>query len=507
MAEYLRYVLKNIEPLRIADDSTSQNGQTVTLRYIPGTTIRGLVVNTLAKRADFEQIKKNLFTEKVRFLNAYITAGDKELFPSPKGFYEDKTTTVGKKKLENVVVNGELTSGNKRASLGRFCYLDGDCIHYYSVDTGSDMKLRMNLNAGEKQNVYRNEYITANHVFTGYIAVEEEALKDDIKKAFSDIVILGNGRSAGLGKCQVVSCEYVKEMPYKEYLPEKDLEGSCYMMLLSNTTMRNAAGEICGLDFEKLQELMGVELEPEATLCSTSTVEVKGYNRIWGVKIPSVTMFEQGSVFHFKFKGTLTKEKITALCQNGIGIRKNEGFGRILFLKDYENVNYKLEEVYEKAVSDEKKEEKAEDREVLKIAARGYYINKIKKAMNKYVVENKLAKGKINNSQMGTVEALATAYQYDPKKAWKVIEEHFGHSLKKEREKRIQKEFYSIHDFEKFVEDIQNTELDKILGIQQEKDTVMGIPKSEIFSKEESDKYKLALIIAMIRYDNKNKGE
>ena len=213
MAEYLRYVLKNIEPLRIADDSTSQNGQTVTLRHIPGTTIRGLVVNALAKRADFEQIKKNLFTEKVRFLNAYITAGDKELFPSPKGFYEDKTTTVGKKKLENVVVNGELTSGNKRASLGRFCYLDGDCIHYYSVDTGSDMKLRMNLNAGEKQNVYRNEYITANHVFTGYIAVEEEALKDDIKKAFSDIVILGNGRAAGLGKCQVVSCEYVKEMP------------------------------------------------------------------------------------------------------------------------------------------------------------------------------------------------------------------------------------------------------------------------------------------------------
>ena len=99
MAEYLRYVLKNIEPLRIADDSTSQNGQTVTLRYIPGTTIRG----------------------------------DKELFPSPKGFYEDKTTTVGKKKLENVVVNGELTSGNKRASLGRFCYLDGDCIHYYFI--------------------------------------------------------------------------------------------------------------------------------------------------------------------------------------------------------------------------------------------------------------------------------------------------------------------------------------------------------------------------------------
>lgn len=507
MAEYLRYVLKNIEPLRIADDSTSQNGQTTTLRYIPGTTIRGLVVNALAKEANFEQIKKQLFSEKVRFLNAYITAGNKELFPSPKGFYENKTITEGKKKLENVVINGELTSGNKRASLGRYCYMDGECIHYYSVDTGSDMKIKINLNAGEKQNVYRNEYIMANHVFTGYIAVEEMDLKEEIKNAFSEMVILGNGRSAGLGKCQVLSCEYVKEMPYAEYLPEKDLENSCYMMLLSNTAMRNSKGEICGLDFEKLQELMGVELKTEEILCSTSTVEVKGYNRIWGVKIPSVTMFEQGSVFHLKFKGILTREKMTALCEKGIGVRKNEGFGRILFLNNYEKVEYKLEEVYEKAVHDIREEEKAEDREVLKIAARGYYINKVKKAMNKYVVENRLVKGKVSNSQLGTVEAMATAYQYEPEKAWEVIEKHFNHALEKEKGKRIQKEFYSIQTFKKSIEHIQHTELDKLLGILQGKETVMGIPKAEIFSKAESDKYKLALIIAMIRYDNKNKGE
>ena len=53
MTEYIKYQIKNIEPLRIADDSTSQNGQTTTLRYIPGTTIRGWIINQLAKRADF----------------------------------------------------------------------------------------------------------------------------------------------------------------------------------------------------------------------------------------------------------------------------------------------------------------------------------------------------------------------------------------------------------------------------------------------------------------------
>ena len=40
MAKYLRYVIKTVEPIRISDDSMSQSGQTDTLRYIPGTTIR-----------------------------------------------------------------------------------------------------------------------------------------------------------------------------------------------------------------------------------------------------------------------------------------------------------------------------------------------------------------------------------------------------------------------------------------------------------------------------------
>ena len=117
MAEYLRYVIRNIEPVRIADDSTSQSGQTNTLRYIPGTTIRGLIINALAGNEEFEQIKQKLFSEKMAYLNAYPMAGERELFPSPKGFYEDKSDAEGKKEIENVVVNGEFTEGSKRAGL------------------------------------------------------------------------------------------------------------------------------------------------------------------------------------------------------------------------------------------------------------------------------------------------------------------------------------------------------------------------------------------------------
>lgn len=47
MSRFIRFVIENCGPVRIANDETSQHGQTDTLKYIPGSTLRGLVVNSL----------------------------------------------------------------------------------------------------------------------------------------------------------------------------------------------------------------------------------------------------------------------------------------------------------------------------------------------------------------------------------------------------------------------------------------------------------------------------
>lgn len=506
MSEYLKIVIQNLEPVRISDDSTSQSGQTVSLRYIPGTAIRGIVVNALAGEEDFPEIKKILFSSKVRYLNAYLTdrsqEKSKELIPSPKGFYEDKTETNDKKEVKNVVTDGKFEEGQKRASLGRFCRIEEGCIFYYNVGTGSDMKIKINLKDDEKQNVFRNEYMAPGHVFTGYIAVDEETVKDRIKAVFAGDIIVGNGRSAGLGKCRVESCDYVEELPYGEYLADKDLPGSCYMMLLSNTVMRDENGELCGLDLEKLGKAMGVE-EVRVRLCSTSAVEVKGYNSKWGTKTPSAMMYEQGSVFHLEYKGILTKERMRQVCERGIGIRLNEGFGRVIFLKDYDKVRYKKEETYARESSSPAENEKyAEDRETLEIAAKGYYRNILNRAMNRYIVENPLPRGKISNSQLGTVESYATAYKYEPHEAQELIMKYLRHTDSKAENARVQKTKNGVKELEAYVAHIMDTELEVLLEIEIG-ERIMGIPRKEIFSRKEVDKMKLELLIGAIRYDNK----
>ncbi len=504
MSEYLKIVLQNSEPVRISDDSTSQSGQTVSLKYIPGTTIRGIVVNALAGAEDFPEIKKTLFSSKVRYLNAYLTDEKQALIPSPKGFYEDKTETKGRKALENVVVNGEFKEGQKRALLGHFCYMKDGCIFYYNVDTGSDMKIKINLGKDEKQNVFRNEYIAPGHVFTGYIAMEDEDVKDRIKAVFGGSIIVGNGRSAGLGKCRVLSCEYADGMPYQEYLADTDQTGSCYMMLLSNTVMRDEKGELCGLNCRKLEEQMEVE-GLKIRFCSTSTVDVKGYNTVWGTRTPSAVMYEQGSVFHLEYKGTLTAERMRAICDRGIGIRRNEGFGRVIFLDNYETIRYKKAEIYiKKPEYTAENRQYAEDRETLKIAARGYYRNVLKRAMDHYIVETPLPKGKASNSQLGTLESYAVAYKYEPQKAKGFIIKYLRHTDSKAENTRVQKTKNGVKELKQYISYIMDTDIETLLEIKTgEKESIMGISKKELFTSEELDKMKLELIIGMIRYDNK----
>ncbi len=503
MSRYIKYVIKNIEPLRIADDSSSQNGQTITLRYIPGSAIRGYLINQLAKETNFEEIKKELFSTKTKYLNAYLTVDGKALLPSPKGFYENKQECTGKKQIQNVVVNKEFSGECKRASLGRYCYMQGDCIYYYNVDTSSDLKIKINLQEQEKQNVFRNDYITEGHTFTGYISVENQEIAKKIKALFKGNILLGNARSSGCGKCKVVECSEINSLPYEFYMPKKNLQNKCYMMLLSATAMRNVDGELCGLDETYLEEKLGVTgLKIEC--CSTSTVTVRGYNRMWGTKIPSVVMYEQGSVFQFTYQGVLSVAKMKQLMEEGIGIRRNEGFGRVLFLNDYEKIQYKLAGTVETKLKNTTPSVNEEDKKVLRIAAKGYYNNILLKKIEEYVVKNPLDRRFISNSQLGVIESLVYAYQYNPMLGVKKIEEYLAHTGNKQSEMKVQKAKKNVMVFGNYVLDILSSDLPVFLNLNYNK--IMGWKISDVLTPEELLHMKFLLIQNLIRYEYK-KGE
>lgn len=495
MSKYLKYTIKNIEPLRIADDNTSLRGQTITLRYIPGTSIRGYVINQLAKDSDFEDIKVGLFRDKVCFLNAYISVNGKELIPSPKGFYEDKT---GNGEIECVLKNGSVEDGKKRASLGRYCYLDNDTIYYYSVDTGSDMKITIqNQEKNMKQDVFRNEYILKGNYFTGYIKVDNDVLRSRIKAVFQDIILIGNGRSQGLGKCKVISIEETDTLPYCDVVEDRDMKESCYLYLLSNSVMRDDNGNYAGLDRSTLERKLGIS-DLEIDLCSTSIVEVKGYNRNWKTKIQSVNMYEQGSIFKLKYTGTITADKAMQLMNDGIGVRRNEGYGRVLFLKEFENFTRKQEG--EKSQNYEvSPEEHKEDQEMLKLVAKNYYMKLLDGRQQECLVEGK---HEIVGSKAAHVRALISANKYDKQNAIKIMKEYFVHEEEKEQKQNIQKKRDSIVVIRDKIYDILDHKFETTIGMEK-RESIMGIKIEEFMFEEDYLKLKLNYILKCMKMENR----
>lgn len=502
MSYYIRYVIENIEPLRIADDSISQSGQAVSFRYIPGSTMRGYIINQLARLEEFEEKKIELFSAKTKFLNAYPYIDGMELMPSPKGFYEDKKEEEVKN-IQNVVIDGQFEEGLKRANLGRFCAIENDCIYYYNVTVGSDMKIKIGAMAeknDKEQSVFRNEYICKGNKFVGYISVETKLLAEKIQNVMRKKVRLGNARSQGYGLCRIVEQNITEEIPYEKYIVKDDIEKECYMMLLSNTVMRSEFGEYEGINLKELEKELGVT-KLEIKYASTSVVDVRGYNREWRNKIPSVPMYEQGSMFHLKFEGKIDIKAAQTVMDQGIGIRKNEGFGRILFLRNYEKIT-KKKEIVPKAKEYNMDFDKLpiEDKKQLHMIAANYYRKLLEKKIRERILSGVDKKG-ISASQLGNVLSILTQFKYEPKTCKKTLDDYFIHALEKEAGMKQQSAKASLVSIKNKISSITGKSLEQVLDVEENR-KIMGIAVKDLAIEEsEKERMKIEYLILLIKND------
>lgn len=518
MSRYLKYMIKNVEPLRIADDNTSQHGQTDTLRYLPGSTVRGLVINELAGKSGFEAYKKPLFSGEICFLNAYPGNEGQELIPSLKGFYEDKKEEKDgeEKKLNNVLVQ-DVEPGYKRASLGNFCYVEENCIHYSTVEAGEDLSINMGKpdedSRSADRTVFRSQYIKKNHTFVGYITFHdtvEQDLIDCISEVFNKPLYFGNRRSAGYGRCICVDKGIENGMPYQR-IRTADTGNELYMVLLSHTVMRNQWGELAGLYLEELAEKLGCK-KIAIERCATSTVDVRGYNRVWHGTVPSAVMYQAGSVFCLKTSEPVAAERMRALEESGIGIRRGEGFGQIAFVKDFHKITNKRKEGRAGGSSESEGMagnygQTADIDHDIRIAATGLMKSKIERKMEQYIVDkqNQLSLPGISNSKLGVLRSMCMEYQYAPQEAREKILAYADHDLEKSERQKKHGVRARQDAFSRYIHKILDGDLFKELGLESELKNggIMGIAADELLTGEDILKYKLRLMVRQIRYKNR----
>ena len=331
----LHYRLKLETPLtaswlsRSGTGLTDDRNYTECRKYLPGSAVRGMVLSELAQTrpAWFQENKRALLKE-ITFLNALPMNGDVSQIPLPAGFYCDKAAT----RFYSVLTQ-DVLPGDKRVSEGAFCAIEAGKIKPYSPQMLSSLRIQK-----EKREMFTTRMIAAGTVLEGYILLNNPAFSADISSAFPEYLTIGADRGTGSGLCHVEFMDTsLPEFWKYSYQKQDAIPQTLYMMMMSPGTMMRF-GEPIGLDEAQLSSLLGVD-SVAITACSTSITESFGYNSTIGEKEPVVTMYEMGSVFCISCSSSPKYEKLHALEQQGIGIRREEGYGQVLFLKDYRGIS------------------------------------------------------------------------------------------------------------------------------------------------------------------------
>lgn len=331
-ASCIRYRLLAQSPILITNLNRSRGNAFESRAYIPGSAIRGMVASSLAETSPevFETICSLLLGSGTRFLDAVPVRGEQPPLPALMGFYEDKAETM----FESVLKSGSVAPGLKRAKLGSFCSLSGDTLYFWSTAMSGSTRISLNHDGHDRTDMFQTRYMEPGELLEGYILLDDSSLASYICQVFQDTVWLGADRYSGFGKCSVQEITAMDEPAWiREYgfRIQDEIGKELYMLAVSPFTMLNSMGEPCGLDEAALARELGVS-SVEVALCATSIAEFGGYNRIWKSRNPAVRMYERGSLFRLHCETPPSLDKLRSLEHSGIGIRRSEGFGEILFL-------------------------------------------------------------------------------------------------------------------------------------------------------------------------------
>ena len=331
-ASCIRYRLLAQSPILITNLNRSRGNAFESRTYIPGSSIRGMVASSLAETSPdvFETIRSLLLGSGTRFLDAVPVRGEQPPLPALMGFYEDKAET----RFESVLKNGSADPGLKRAKLGSFCSLDGGTLYYWNAAMSGSTRISLNRDGHDRSDMFQTRYMEPGELLEGYILLDDPSLAGYICQVFQDTVWLGADRYSGFGKCSVQEITVMDEPVWiREYgfHSQDEIGKELYMLAVSPFTMLNSMGEPCGLDEAALAGELGVS-SVEVVLCATSTAEFGGYNRIWKNRNPAVRMYERGSLFRLHCETPPSLDKLRSLEHRGLGIRRSEGFGQVMFL-------------------------------------------------------------------------------------------------------------------------------------------------------------------------------
>ena len=358
----LTYQIRLLEPVLVTKLDGDPNSN-ISHDYLPGSVLRAALLGRFASDnnvavkdvLEHERTKADaarLFFGHARFLNAYpVDRLNNRTLPKPLSWRQSKSARNEARDDEKHSVPiydfaiAQRDNDQYQRAEGIFCFMGdrGSTVRLVSPERQVMIHTQRASRDGKRNYgralkgdgaVYRYESLAAGQVFAAVILCDEadaELFESLLKGEYS----LGGARTAGYGRVRIENAERMdtwREAPGQIEDPAHEL----IVTLASDVLLRNPHGQYVAdaeLLARHIAERLGVEAPLEQAFVSAHPVG--GFNRKWGLPLPQALAFEMGSVLVLKPAQPVSADRLRALEESGIGERRIDGFGRLVFNWQY----------------------------------------------------------------------------------------------------------------------------------------------------------------------------
>lgn len=425
MAKYIEYTIEALENLKFSKTNMQKESEN-TMKYITGSSIRGAYIYKYIKNNNVDDINTSPHREKllkggVKFLNAYpINMGERSI-PFPKTYFAPKDEMREFKNNKDSLnmqlgLDKKLDEGYQKVRQSEFVrYRDGEYIQT-SVATESNL----HINKKNKYNkLFRYESIKKRQSFKGIIKVEDESYIKEVKNLLENTIIyLGGSKGSGYGKCIIKDFKVTNENPEKEKFSDfLDVKREFYIFALSDIIYRNNLGEYkTYIEEDYLKEKLGTSIKFIES--NIETKDITNFNNKWGANTPQVISIKAGSVLKYSSDAEISKEKLIKFINEGIGIRKDDGYGRFMIVNNFTDAKLsKNNNKIQKNIDEDKilGNLNQEQKEFLKNIVKEIYQTRLNSKLNSLIIDiddNLINQKDLSSNQWGKLKNLFNYLSY-----------------------------------------------------------------------------------------------
>ncbi|WP_448382315.1 hypothetical protein [Desulfosoma sp.] len=368
---YLPYTLTLEAPAIITALGGDPNSSR-TLPFIPGSAVRGAVARALgdpgtdvSKREAFEDL---VLGGKVRYLHAYPYVDGRRALPVPLSFRQKKEAPTNSPAVEifdlaaydgNPALDNDFDKCWPQEQLKplswKFLTLGAAQPTLFQPSVSARIHNQRDRRKGRAWKdaheithgaVFAFESLDAGQSFHGMMHLRAECeeeldeIAQKIKTVLGDRILVGRSRRAGYGGLALIQwgshqkreVEGAGKTGLRPMARDIARDETFRLLLTSACLVRHeGTGHV---DPMALLDVIARRFGNKATVIRRRWAfePIGGFNRTWRLEVPQVLAVSAGSVFVLKAEQDIPLADLQCIEHEGLGERKEEGYGRVLFL-------------------------------------------------------------------------------------------------------------------------------------------------------------------------------